>query len=295
MRIIVIGSGYVGESFSTLMENLGHDIIRVTRRGAGNSIGMDVSDLESVKSIKERVGEVDTILHCASSGSRGKDRNLQYQKVYVEGCQNLTQSFSDSMFLFTSSSSVYGQNDESIVDENSKTDPPSNTSKLLLEAERIALDANGAVARLSGIYGPERSYLLKRYLEGTSQIDGSSEDSNGRWINQIHRDDAALAMAHIIQNKLVNQVFNVSDNEPLLQRRCYEEFNKRFKNGIPKVKEPEKGKVRGWSNKRVSNEKIKTTGWEPKYSNYFDALENDSRILPSIMNSLEKTRQGLGE
>ena len=73
-----------------------------------------------------------------------------------------------------------------------------------MEAERIALDANGSVARLSGIYGPGRSYLLKRYLEGNSQIDGFSSDSSGRWINQIHRDDAAQAIAHIIGKKLIN-------------------------------------------------------------------------------------------
>ena len=123
---------------------------------------------------------------------------------------------------------------------------------------------------------------MKRYLEGNSQIDGFSSDSSGRWINQIHRDDAAQAIAHIIEKKLINEVFNVNDDQPLLQRYCYEEFDRRFKKGIPEVKEPEKGKVRGWSNKRVSNLKIKKTGWQPKYSNYFDALDNDLRILPSI-------------
>ena len=286
MRIIVIGSGYVGETFSILMEGLGNDVFRITKSGNGDSIAMDVSNVKSVQSIRDSIGDVDAVIHCASSGSRGKDRIQQYQKVYVEGCQNLVESFSDSMVLFVSSSSVYGQSDESIVDEKSKTEPPANTSKLLLEAERIALDANGSVARLSGIYGPGRSYLLKRYLEGTSQIDGFSSDSSGRWINQIHRDDAAQAIAHIIEKKLVHEVFNVNDDQPLLQRDCYQEFDRRFKNGIPKVREPQKGKVRGWSNKRVSNLKIKKTGWQPKYSNYFDALDNDLRILPSITDNI---------
>ena len=288
MRIIVIGSGYVGETFSILMEGLGNDVFRITKSGNGDSIAMDVSNVKSVQSIRDSIGDVDAVIHCASSGSRGKDRVQQYQKVYVEGCQNLVKSFSDSMVLFVSSSSVYGQSDESIVDEKSKTEPPAKTSKLLLEAERIALGANGSVARLSGIYGPGRSYLLKRYLECNSQIDGFSPDSSGRWINQIHRDDAAQAIAHIVEKKLINEVFNVNDDQPLLQRYCYEEFDRRFKKGIPDVKEPEKGKVRGWSNKRVSNLKIKKTGWHPKYSNYFDALDNDLRILPSITGNVLK-------
>lgn len=283
MRIIVIGSGFVGEAFSLLMEGRGNEVFRISKSGSGKSIGMDVSDLKSVQLTRDKIGEVDAVIHCASSGSRGQDRNQRYQKVYVDGCWNLSQSFSQSMIVFVSSSSVYGQNDGSIVDENSKTEPASSTGNLLLEAEKIALNSNGSVARLSGIYGPNRSYLLKRYLEGDARIDGFSPDSDGRWINQIHRDDAAHGIAHIIEKKLRRKIFNVSDDQPLLQKRCYEEFDRRFQNGIPEVCEPEKGKVRGWSHKRVSNLKIRKSGWSPIYSNYFDALDNDSRILPSIM------------
>ena len=45
MRIIVIGSGYVGETFSILMEGLGNDVFRITKSGNGDSIAMDVSNV----------------------------------------------------------------------------------------------------------------------------------------------------------------------------------------------------------------------------------------------------------
>ena len=83
MRIIVIGSGYVGETFSILMEGFGNEIFRITKSGSGHSIAMDVSNFKSVQSIKDSIGDVDAVIHCASSGSRGKDRIQQYQKVYV--------------------------------------------------------------------------------------------------------------------------------------------------------------------------------------------------------------------
>jgi len=55
MRIIVIGSGYVGETFSILMEGLGNDVFRITKSGNGDSIAMDVSNVKSVQSIRDSI------------------------------------------------------------------------------------------------------------------------------------------------------------------------------------------------------------------------------------------------
>ena len=283
MRVIVIGVGFVGRPFCDLMERSGHEVVRVTRNGTGNSTACDVADRDSLNLLHEEKGEMDIIIHCASSGSRGADRAARYKEVYVDGCRNVLETFSDSHFIFVSSSSVYGQRDGSIVDENSITEPLSVTSKLLLEAESITSDSGGSIARLAGIYGPGRSYLLKRYIEGSAQIDENGSESDGRWINQIHRDDAASALAHMVESSGMNGIYNVCDDMPMLQRACYEEFDRRFKNGIPELKPAIEGKARGWTHKRVSNSKIRDSGWEPNYSSYFDALDKDRDLLPSII------------
>ncbi len=283
MRVIVIGVGFVGRPLCDLMERSGHEVVRVTRNGTGNSTACDVSDRDSLNLLHEEKGEMDIIIHCASSGSRGADRAARYKEVYVDGCRNVLETFSDSHFIFVSSSSVYGQRDGSIVDENSITEPLSVTSKLLLEAESITSDSGGSIARLAGIYGPGRSYLLKRYIEGSAQIDENGSESDGRWINQIHRDDAASALAHMVESSGMNGIYNVCDDVPMLQRACYEEFDRRFKNGIPELKPAIEGKARGWTHKRVSNSKIRDTGWEPNYPSYFDALDKDRDLLPSII------------
>ncbi|MCH2024839.1 MAG: NAD-dependent epimerase/dehydratase family protein [Verrucomicrobiales bacterium] len=283
MRVIVIGVGFVGRPLCDLMERSGHEVVRVTRNGTGNSTACDVSDRDSLNLLHEEKGEMDIIIHCASSGSRGADRAARYKEVYVDGCRNVLETFSDSRFIFVSSSSVYGQRDGSIVNENSITEPLSVTSKLLLEAESITSDSGGSIARLAGIYGPGRSYLLKRYIEGSAQIDENGSESDGRWINQIHRDDAASALAHMVESSGMNGIYNVCDDMPMLQRACYEEFDRRFKNGIPELKPAIEGKARGWTHKRVSNSKIRDTGWEPNYPSYFDALDKDRDLLPSII------------
>ena len=283
MRVIVIGVGFVGKPLSDLMEENGHDVVRVTRNETGSSTACDVSNLESLNLLREKKGEADIVIHCASSGGRGTDRRIRYQKVYIDGCHNIIEAFPNSRYIFVSSSSVYGQRDGSVVDETSITEPISVTSQLLLEAENITSDFGGSVARLAGIYGPGRSYLLKRYIEGSAQIDGNRSESNGRWINQIHRDDAASALAHMVERSEMDGIFNICDDGPMLQRTCYEELDRRFKNGIPEVKPAIEGRARGWTHKRVSNIKIKGTGWVPKYPCYFDALDKDKDLLSSII------------
>ena len=283
MRVIVIGAGFVGNSLCDLMEVAGHNVVSVTKNETDSSTACDVSSLESLTLLREEKGTADIVIHCASSGGRGADLRIRYQKVYVDGCRNIIETFPDSRFVFVSSSSVYAQRDGSVVDEESIAEPLSVTSQLLLQAESITSEFGGSVARLAGIYGPGRSYLLKRYIERNAQIDGNDSESDGRWINQIHRDDAASALAHMVQKSEMNGIYNVCDDAPMLQRACYEEFDRRFKHGVPKVKPAIEGKARGWTHKRVSNSKLKETGWVPKYPSYFDALDKDYELLSSII------------
>jgi nucleoside-diphosphate-sugar epimerase len=234
------------------------------------------------------LGAAEAVVHCASSG-RGGDRVARYRGVYLDGCRNIVATLAPRRLVFVSSSSVYGQTDGSIVGEDALTEPSTETSRILLEAEKVVLGAGGVVARLAGIYGPGRSYLLKKYLEGSAQIDGDSPGAGGRWINQIHRDDAASALAALVVGE-TSGVFNVTDDRPLLQRECYEEFVRRFGGELPPVRPPELGKARGWSDKRVANAKLGDAGWTPRYPCYFDALDGDLELVPSIRSQVATSR-----
>lgn len=287
MRIAIIGAGFVGRPLCGLLEKSGHEVFAVTRSGSDGALACDVSDADSVAALAEKSGQIDVVVHCASSG-RGGDREARYRAVYLEGSRNILKVMQPQRFVFVSSSSVYGQIDGSLIDETAVTEPSTATSRVLLEAERVVLEAGGSVARLAGIYGPGRSYLLKKYLLGTAQIDGDSADAQGRWINQIHRDDAAAALAYLIENDAAAGIYNVADSAPLLQRACYEEFGRRFDRGdLPPVAPADTGKARGWSDKRVSNAKLLATGWQPQYPSYFDALDGDADLLQSILKQVK--------
>jgi len=103
---------------------------------------------------------------------------------------NIQSVFPNTPLIFVSSSSVYAQINGETVTEDSPSEPTRETGKILKRAEATVLSNQGIVARLSGIYGPGRSVLIKRLLKGEAQI----EEDGRRLINQIHQQDAAGAL-----------------------------------------------------------------------------------------------------
>ena len=275
MKVIIAGCGYVGEPLRKLLVARGHDVTGLTLNGSDSHTACDITSLPAVEKLAVEVGVVDAVVHCASSGRGRGDRAQRYRAIYNGGCENLVGVFPSARLIFTSSTSVYAQTDGAIVDEVSPAEPTVETGKILRAAEQIAIAGGGCVARLGGIYGPGRSVLLKRFLLGEATIDG-------RWINQIHRDDAAAALGFLLENDAARGLFNVTDDTPLAQQDCYEELARRFAKTVPPISEPDKNRSRGWTSKRVSNAKLRALGWVPSYPAYYDALDRDAELVPSI-------------
>ena len=211
----------------------------------------------------------DWIRAATRSASSGRGGAEAYHAVFVKGAQNLLRTFPNSHLILTSSTSVYHQTDGSGVDETSATSPIRETSQLLLEAEKIVLKASGTVARLAGLYGPGRSVVLRKFLDGSAVI----EESGQRVLNQIHVKDAALATLHLAHKKL-SGIFNITDDHPISQLKCYQELADYFDKPLPLIGEKNTSRKRAWTHKRVLNHKIRETGWKPIFPRYFDALDS---------------------
>lgn len=259
MRLLLIGNGYLGKAVGRVFREAGWSVVPVSLSGDDGSIACDVADPAAVAMLPA----ADFIVHCAASGRGGAEA---YQRVYVEGCCNLANRFPGLPLLFTSSTSVYPQTDGSEVTELSPAVPERETGRLLLEAESLVLAAGGVVARLSGIYGPQRSVILNKFLSGEAVI----EEDGRRFLNQIHRDDAARAILHLatIQAK---GVFNVCDSTPLSQIDCYTALSAMFSRPLPPSAPRDLNRKRGWTHKRVSNAKLRATGWQPEFPSFLDA------------------------
>jgi len=196
------------------------------------------------------------LIHCLS-GKQGRDADA-YRVVYCETLRNLVNILAPKFTVFTSSTSVYPQNDASEVDEHSPVGG-TPTGDVLLEAEHIALEADGAAVRLGGIYGPGRA----RFIESARANEPLPFGSPDAFINLIHRDDAARALFHVGLHRLPG-VFNAVDDKP--GRRA--DLAESIRTGQP-VPTSASDTSTG---KRVKNTKLKSAGWAPQYPSVLDAL-----------------------
>ena len=282
-QLLLCGHGYLGQAISRDFLAAGWEVIALSKSGDDGSRACDITDSESVHQLKRFGVRPDFIVHCASSGRGGPDA---YRSVYFEGCQNLLDAFPGTPLLFTSSTSVYAQTDGSEVTEESPAEPDRETGKILRETEDLVLSHGGIITRLAGIYGPQRSVILKKFLSSEAII----EEDGQRYLNQIHRDDAAAAILHLSQLSLQisspsqisnprSQILNLSDSHPLTQRECYENLSSIFSLPLPPTGPRDPDRKRGWTHKRVSNAKLRTLGWAPRFPSFLDAVAS---IAPSL-------------
>lgn len=263
--LLIIGPGFVGKEIVRIAKEKGYTVHAASRSGGDGVVAADLSKLASLGALESKL-RPDCVIHCAASG-RSADRLASYRSVYLEGCKNVCAAFPNAKKIFTSSSSVYAQTDGSTVSEESETAPSTETAKILLQAEQVMLEHGGTVARLSGIYGKGRSYMLKRLFAGEAAI----EAEGSRLLNHIHHIDAAKACLFLLDQ--APGIYNVSDSSCLSQKATYERLCSIFDLPMPAV--IGEGDVvpskRGYSDKCVSNKKLIDLGWKPDYPSFTDA------------------------
>jgi nucleoside-diphosphate-sugar epimerase len=278
-EVLIIGCGFLGEATAELFSSRGNRVLGLVRSEdtlaalagrAFDAAACDVTDQSSVAALIPRLHGIPVAVYCVSSGRGGADT---YAAVYRDGLRRVLENWAPRRMIFVSSTSVYGQTDGSWVTEESPAIPERETGRILLEAEQVALDAGGSVARLSGIYGPGRSVLLKKFLAGEAVL----EDGGRRWINQIHRDDAAAAVARLGDQVVPAGLYNVTDNTPATQREVYGWMADFLKCSLPPEGPADLNRKRGWTSKRICNTKLQAEGWVPKFPCYRDALPQLSR------------------
>jgi nucleoside-diphosphate-sugar epimerase len=272
-RILIAGCGYVGQATADLFHAAGWRVEGWTRSAESAAklsakpypvYAINVADRAQVYA---RAGTFDAVIHCASSGGGGLDA---YRQVYLNGARSLLDRFAGSKVIFTSSTSVYAQRDGSWVTEKSETKPARETGRILVETEHLVLAQGGVVARLAGIYGPGRSALLSKFLAGSAIIDSE----NDRFINQVHRDDIATALFLLLDRPLpAREIYNVVDDQPILQSECYRWLAAKLNRPIPPMGRSTAAPKRGASNKRVSNARLRHLGWIPRYPTFAEAME----------------------
>jgi nucleoside-diphosphate-sugar epimerase len=223
---------------------------------------LDITDQTGFQKLARR--NFDVVIHCASSG-RGIASD--YEAVFLAGARHLMGNLECGNFIFTSSTSVYAQTDGSWVDETSPANPSRETGQILRATEDLVLGTGGAVARLAGLYGPGRCVPLQKLLDEKAIVEGSGD----RIMNMLHQLDAAGALRFLAETKSTG-LFNTVDNEPIAELEWFRYVCDLLDKPIPPYRPRELNRKRGWTSKRVSNQKLRSLGWEPLYPTFREGV-----------------------
>ena len=278
MRVLIIGCGYVGLPLGAELVRQGHEVFGV-RRSSNTSdltaagIKPLVADITKPAELAQLPGPFDWVVNCVSSNKGGVE---EYRQIYLEGTRHLIDWLSAAppqKFVYTSSTSVYGQNDGSQVKESSPAEPGTETGKVLVETENLLLAAAqqkkfpAVILRVAGIYGPERGHLFQQYLKNEARIPGQGE----RLINMIHRDDLVGVIIAALKNGRAGEIYNAVDDEPIALIHFFRWLSETLGKWMPPfaTEEENAARKRGLTSKKVQNRRLKMElGNQYKYPNF---------------------------
>lgn len=209
-----------------------------------------------------------------------------YRQSYERATENIIQAckqlgHTPKLIIFASSTSVYGQNDGSWVDEDSPiamdsvvkpgAKPVSFSASTMLACEALLRDSElpSCSVRFAGIYGSDTLRLVDRVQRG--ELSGSPAYSN-----RIHRLDCARILAHIlemhVQGHAVNACYNAVDNEPCALAEVEDWLCEHIATlPLAKADGGSANKLRYLrkvASKRCSNQRLRDSGFEFKYPDY---------------------------
>jgi nucleoside-diphosphate-sugar epimerase len=277
VKTLIIGCGYLGLPLALRWQAEGDEISGwVHSRESAEALRTHdfsrvISGSVEEEALWRDLPKYDRVVHCASSGGRGAEG---YREVFLEGARMMVTFQPEARAVLVSSTSVYGQTLGEIVTEESAAAPAVETGKILREAEEIALGAGMRVVRSAGIYGPGRGVLLEKLRRGEAVIEGDGL----RWINQIHRGDLIEAVGRVMEVGEPGEIYNASDDEPVTYLDYYRWCSAFFGVEMPPFGAVKTERKRGMTNKRVSNAKLRETGWAPNFPSFREGVaEADKR------------------
>jgi nucleoside-diphosphate-sugar epimerase len=274
MRVLIIGAGYIGVPLAAELARGGHDVSGLRRdpstAAALHAAGIKplFADITQPATLAKLPRDFDWVVNCVASGGGGAE---DYRRTYLTGMQHVIdwlvpnesgrRDAGAPRLIYTSSTSAYGQNDGSWVDEKSPAEPVVDTARVLVEAENELLaeskkrNFGAIILRVAGIYGPDRGHWFKQFINGDARLEGTGE----RILNMIHRDDVIGCIIAALEHGRDGEIYNAVDDEPVSQFDFFSwlasALRRPMPGSMPEITEAIR--KRGVTNKKVSNRKLK--------------------------------------
>ena len=231
MKILVAGAtGVIGRQLVPLLEAVGHDVVALVRPGgedrhAGTQVAVaDALDGPAVRRAVQQAAP-DAVVDLLTAIPRTIDpRHLARDmaptnRLRTRGLANLIAAAPGARLVVESLAYAYRPTRGRPVDEDQPlwTDGPRQfrpVAAALVEHERLAREAGGAVLRFGHLYGPGTSYaadgsFIDRLRAGKVPIVGAGASV----FSFTHTHDAATAVVAAL-DKPVTGALNIVDDDP---------------------------------------------------------------------------------
>ncbi|MEO1957585.1 MAG: SDR family oxidoreductase [Methylophilaceae bacterium] len=268
-NVLIVGCGGLGGKVAELLSSVGHAVtgVRVSDKPAiatVNCIQADVTEVTSLAGLEQVFPDV--VIYCVAANEQTDD---SYRMHYVDGLRNILNTQSENANLqhifFVSSTRVYGQKTQDLLDEATLAIPSDFGGERLLEAEQLLKEVpcGSTTIRLSGIYGTGRRYLIN-----LAKAPERWPQSN-KWTNRIHLDDAARFITFLCEQvnagKAVEDCYIGTDDIPALQHDVLRWLATKLGVTQPNI---QVGNDLG--GKRLSNQRLHDVGFQLMYESYQD-------------------------
>ena len=285
MKILVTGgAGYLGSVLCAdliknhkvvVYDNLMYNQSSLLNLFNNKDFKFVYGDVRDYKKMFPYVKDADVIIPLAAIvGFPACDRDKQLAKaVNYYQIKNIVKNTSkDQKILYPNTNSGYGQQTEGVCTEDQKLTPISHYGVTKCDSENLLLDSGRAVTfRLATVFGMSERMRLDLlvnefvYKALTDRYITLFQAHTVR--NYIHVKDVSSVFQFMMENydENVGEAFNVGLSDTNLNKR---ELTERIKKYIPDfvVNESDYYEDPDKRDYVVSNEKVESRGWSPKYS-----------------------------
>lgn len=259
-RVLLAGCGDLGARVAQRLLARGDTVYALRRHppaADGSGVHWLAGDLTDAGSLAGLPRDVTRLVYLPAPDARSEGA---YRAIFPDGLRHVVDALHAAPLasvLLVSSSAVFADNGGAWVNEQTPAAPPGFNGAALLEAERwlASQPVSGVALRLAGLYGPGRLQLVERLRRGEVRVPRAKP----HWANRIHIDDAAAAIVHLLGLADPQSLYLGVDDTPLpLDVLC---DHLAALAGAPAP--PEGPGPRGVGSKRLSNARLRASGWSP--------------------------------
>ncbi len=275
--LICGGAGYIGGALTDLLQQNNYEVVvydnLLYETRFLKNVPFIYGDVRDYKKLSSIINDFDIVVWLAAIvGDEACAFNPSVtREVNVNSVKWLADNFKGKI-IFTSSCSVYGINNN-LIDESADTNPLSLYAETKIEAEKIILNSsnskNHLIFRLGTLFGISDTHSRLRFdlVVNTLTMRAAVGETlmvfgGGQWRPIVHVKDVAEAIMYSIQ-KDISGLYNLSYKNYMM-KDIAEEIQKTLVDLGTRV-EYTNVKFEDLRNYRVSSEKFKAYGWQPKY------------------------------